>query len=122
MPDSVAITEVIWTLIGLVGLYVTARNFRSAKRSLTAYKLSGYNGAGLMLANAHIRRETMRILIEGSVTGIGIAAMFAPPANPAQPITATGVIVTMGLFIINAATTLDSILDRRIRNRLLGGG
>ena len=122
MPDSVAITEVIWTFIGLVGLVVTIKNLNDAYGSRARYIELGFNGAGLLLAAAHIRRESMRILIEASIAGIGIAAMLAPPANPAQPVTALGVIVTMGLFIINAATTLDSILDRRIRKLLSGGG
>jgi hypothetical protein len=112
---SVAVTEVIWTLLGVFALTVSAPNMVEAYKDLVALNFTSANGVLRVVALGNLREELLRVAKATVITGIGVAAMFTPPANPQQPISGLSLIVTAGLFVLVALVVAGSVSARRTR-------
>jgi hypothetical protein len=115
--DYVTVPEILWTVLGLVGMVICLMNLRSARSSAKRYIALGQNGLGLMLAGARVRREAMRSVMAGVTVGIGVSAMLTPPANPDVPVSTLALLITGGLFLINLIIVIDSTLDSILNAR-----
>lgn len=115
---NVAVTEILWTLFGLVGLGFAVSNFLVATEDVR-YAVSGHpqDKAVVALAQGHVRTELNRCLIHSIVMLVGFLAMLSPPTSH-SPVTPVGILVTVGLFAISGITISQSILDRRLRSLL----
>jgi hypothetical protein len=111
----VAITEVLWLSFGILGFFFAFINFRHAMRDIDLLNKFNHNGITKAMALAHMRTEGLRMLIHSISIAIGATAMMLPPNNPDRPVTALAVLITLGLFLINGITVLQSLLDARLR-------
>ena len=115
--DYVTIPEMVWTLLGTIGMIVCTVNLHSARTSAKRYIELGTNGLGLLIAGARVRREALRCVMAGVSVVIGVAAMATPPANPDLPVSPLALLITVGLFLINLIIVIDSILDNILNQR-----
>lgn len=119
MPDSVAVTEVLWTLWGILGsLYV----FKNLKVTINVsdevkiyYKDDPHLVEYMAAAEKDVRHEVLRLIKTGIVVVSGILAMIAPPANPQVPVGSVQIIIVVALFVIVSIVVLQSFLDARYR-------
>lgn len=112
----------VWTLLGVVGLYFGVRNLRSSKRDIDALqKMNGHTFAQYqvmrVIAYGHYRNDLFRLAKHITILAIGVIAMILP--NPQSTrVSYTGVAITGGLFTIVLLLILASALDRRQREAL----
>lgn len=100
IPDTVQPTEVIWTLIGVIGLVITVPLLWNFIRDLIRFRRDGKNGGDEILAKTYIGIVGALCCIQAVVTGVGALAMMVPPARHDVQVTTTGLIVTCGLVSI----------------------
>jgi hypothetical protein len=115
LTHTISVPEVIWLLIGLVGLFVSWRNLLDAYRDLLFLNYSGRNGGMRVIALGNVREELLRVLACVVIALIGIAAMSSPPANTTQPVSTLAVIITVGLFLLGSLVVVGSVAARRTR-------
>jgi hypothetical protein len=121
---SVSIVEILWTLMGIFGMYFSWRNMQDARLYVIAIeKLDGNNLARAnemrIIAFGHYRNEILRLCKFSVVISVGVAAMIAKPADPAAPISPLSLIITIGLFALVGLMSAASALDRRQRDLLM---
>src|SRR5688500_15019745 len=106
MPVDVAATassaEVLWLGIGLVAGAVNTVLWIIAVRDLRAVYSSRQNGAKRIEARTWFRAHLGLVLTQAIAVGIGVSAAFSPPANPARPTTAVGLVLVVGLIAMQA--------------------
>lgn len=119
LTHTITLPEVIWFLIGLVGLVISYRNMIAAQSDLTVVSYVGRNGRYRAIAVGNLREEALRVFKCIVITGIGAAAMIAPPTNAATPVSALSLIITFGLFLIGLAIVTGSVAAARARALLL---
>lgn len=117
---TVQLTEVIWTVLGVLGGYITWLNATDAKRYIDALRAIDGNTLKMhqqmqVIAVGHYREEMLRLIKFVIITSVGIAAMFSPPADPARPISALSLTVTLGFFGLVITMLVASLLDKRQR-------
>jgi hypothetical protein len=117
------LTEFIWTMLGAIGIVLGQGNLRESQRDLDAVRLSKSDLNGRfeimrIIAYGHYRNDLFRLCKHITVFAVGLLACLLPPALANQTITATGLVVTGGLFTIVMLTILGSVLDRRQRDAI----
>lgn len=114
----------IWTVIGLIGMYFGWSNLKSSRADIEA--IDEMNGNALkqhrvmrILAYGHYRNDLFRFSKHIVIAGVGILAMITPasPGTTASP-TLTSLIVTGGFFTIAILIVIASALDKRQREGL----
>lgn len=121
ITDTISLTELLWTVFGLVGLFITVRNLEDVTSIYLLVKdelKRGSDGDWIAIALSSVRQEALRVLIMIVAVGIGVGAMLIPPANQDIPISQLQIIITVGIFLIVAITILQSYLDRQVRDFL----
>lgn len=121
---TASLIELLWTLTGLVGIYLTWANLQDARQYITALeKVNGQKSSKevKIIAFGHYRNELFRIMMFLVVTGIGVVAMLTPPAIKNSPVTPVSIAITLGLFTLTALLVMASFLDKRQRELLAGG-
>lgn len=116
---TIAPTEALWTLGALVGALINLWAYHDASVDLIALRVRGLNGAREIVARANVRNELLRTCIQLVFLLIGVIAMGEPPANPATPVTALGVVITGGLIAAEIVLVTKALLDRRDRRRVI---
>lgn len=122
---TASLIELLWTLSGLVGVYLTWGNLRDAKLYITALRHhSRKNGIKLrretkIIAFGHYRNEIMRMWMFGIITMVGAVAMATPPAVKHAKVTPVSLAITLGLLAITGILVTSSFLDRRQRDLVL---
>lgn len=119
--------EIIWTSIGLVGIYLTWGNQQSTRKELHALRrlngghLSKY-GVMRVIAYGHYRNDLFRFSKCLVIVAVGFTACILPPppTTPSGPATPVGVAITLGFFAIEVLVVLASALDARQRDYLRG--
>lgn len=121
---NASVIEIMWTLTGLVGIYITWSNLKDSRKYVTA--LRRMNGTNLkamremrIIAFGHYRNEVLRIALFGIIIAVGVAAMITPPATSNQKITPVSIAITIGLLAITAILVAASFLDRRQRDLMM---
>jgi hypothetical protein len=119
-----SVLEMVWTLIGLIGMYFGISNLHWSNNDLRALKaLNGGNVKRFtimrVIAFGHWRNDLFRLMKQLTITVIGVIAMILPtPPRQTTPITPVGVLITGGLFTISILIVMASVLDRRQREAL----
>jgi len=118
-----SLTEIMWFLIGVIGMYFGIGNVRASRQDMARMdKLNGRNLAAYkamrVIAFGHFRNDCFRLAKHCMITLIGLIAMLLPPTNKAQPVTPTGLVITVGLFTISMLIVLASVFDKRQRDFL----
>jgi hypothetical protein len=116
---TVTIIEVIWTAVAGIGLAVSIWALNDAVATLRYLEARSINGARHLTARANTRNEVIRTLIHGMYLILGIIALAAPPANPAHPISATSVIIGVGLITTVTLLITKTIWSRHDRQRVI---
>lgn len=112
--------ELGWTVVGLVGVLVGASNIRDSIRDLASLAAAAHgNEDDADIAVSHLRADVVRISELVAVITIGVLAMTVPTPNPAPPVTPLGWVFIIALYWIEIGLTLNTVLDRRLRRRLL---
>jgi hypothetical protein len=115
LTHTVTLPELLWTMIGLLGLAVSALNLRDALKDVEALEIAKVNGALRMVARGNATEETLRVCKAAVISSIGVAAMLIPPAVPAAPVSPLAVIVTVGLFALSTLVVAGSVTARTRR-------
>lgn len=117
---DVALTELVWTILGIIGTFITYDNMRDARKYIEAVeKMNGKNLVNYrmltVIAFGHYRDEMFRLIKFAAITAAGVALMLTPPADAKQPISATQVVVFIAFFTLEITMLAASALDRRQR-------
>lgn len=115
---NIALTELIWTGIGVIGLIVTIfavidtyKDFKILAISQTAVPETVW-----MQANLNLLSEVLRVVIMIGVLVVGIYAMLQPsPLKGPQPLTTVAIVLTAVLCFIVVSTITQSALSLRYR-------
>lgn len=118
LTGTATLPELVWFLIGVLGLAVSFANLRDCWRDMAYIEASGQNGLLWLAATSNTREEFLRVLKSVVICAIGLAAMRQPPANAVVPVSALAVIVTVGLFTLGVLVVAGSLRARRDRARL----
>lgn len=121
LHPNVGIAELVWLLIGLIGLAVSGDSLRIAVadyRTVRALRVRAARRTLAVVARGQIVDEAMRCVIHALVATLGIVAMTIPPATPAR-ITPLQIAVTGCLFGIVGLLVVKSLYDRLTRARVL---
>jgi hypothetical protein len=119
---TASLIEVLWTMAGLIGAYMTWGNLQDTRRYINAIRKRNGTKIGKevrIIAYGHYRNEIIRIISFVIITSVGAAAMLTPPAVPHQPVTPVSLVVTIGLLLLTALLVAASFMDRRQRDLLL---
>lgn len=119
ITHTISVAEVIWFVIGTIGLTVSWRNLMEAYRDSVALDFAGLSGTLRIIASANMREEVLRV---GKCVGImlaGVIAMAIPPANTHTPTSPLQIIITATFFLIAALIVIGSISAARTR-KLVG--
>lgn len=120
---TVAITEIIWTLCGVVGLSFSHKNLKEIRLSQRAlYRLNGNKIESIhilkIIAFGHYRNEMFRVGKASLIVISGVCAMIIPPANPDVPVSPLQIIILCAVFGIALQIVMASALDARQREIL----
>jgi hypothetical protein len=121
---NASLVEMIWTVIGIGGIYYNIYNLRDALAYTKALrKMNGKTLAAVrrmrVIAYGDFRNEVFRTAISSIFIVVGIAAMISPPPSASSRVTATSVAITLGFFGIEMLMVIASALDRQQRRFLL---
>jgi hypothetical protein len=118
---TASILEIIWTVVGIVGLLTVAWLLHEAFLDRAAVGRSmDFRGrtAEKIIAEQNVRRLLQKVACFAVFVGIGIAAILTPPpvAPTAQPGPSLyAVALSSGLVLVEVLLTLSAIQDRRDR-------
>lgn len=113
---TVGLLEVLWTLFGVTGLYITAVNlYRAARRRRVVITL-GVNGDVETLARAHVTVASLLVLYCCVNIAVGVSAMFQEQTT--SGITIVGILVTTGMFLGQCIVIAVSVVTRRLALKL----
>lgn len=123
---TVNVFEIIWTLIGVVGLYYCMKNIRDVNRSIHAlHEMDGKTFEAWnrmqIIAGGHFRNEVFRILISSMFIAVGTIAMLLPSVTPHKPVSPLMVVISLAFFVIEAIVVSASVMDNRQREILIKG-
>lgn len=111
MTSTIALNEILYTTVNIVGLVVSLRNIRLYWGDVQFLRKHRRNGARLALAWDTFRNEFGRTLTTFGLMLIGIYALFAPPPNnPVGAWLGTIVFMTAAFY-----STISSILTAQAR-------
>ena len=109
--------ELLWFLTGVMMILIST--VYSLPRVYGDYVLTtrvpgAFTAGAVILAYGRIRREVVRIAQGFIVLTIGAWACLTPSPLPGPAvISLTGLVLTIGLFLLGLLTALQSVLDRR---------
>lgn len=114
----------IWTALGVAGMWIGWRNLSDSRKDIEA--LAHANGEKNLqtfpimrvIAYGHYRNDLFRFSKHVTITAIGVIAMTIPQVPNADPVTPTGLVLTIGIFTIVMLILLASTLDRRQRDSI----
>lgn len=114
----------IWTGLGVTGMWVGWKNLVDSRKDIEA--LQHANGERnlqtfpvmRLIAYGHYRNDLFRFAKHTTVAAIGVLAMIIPRQPNSEPVTPTGLVITIGFFTIVMLMLLASTLDRRQRDSI----
>lgn len=119
LSGRIAVIELIWTVIGLVGLSVNYLNWQDARKDLRLLNILKKNGWMKRIAKSNIGSNRWRCITNIAVMTAGIVTMTQKPLKPASPVTVPGIIITAALFVVVIASIINPIQERRLRHDLM---
>lgn len=116
---TVSLLELAWTISGVMLLTVVAANLHDLFDEIglrPGVRGAKERQASIVIVRSYYRREFIRLFKAVIVTVIGVVADIAP--NLTEYTNTTGIVLTVGLFILSLLIGLQSILDRIDRHRV----
>lgn len=114
--SNVDALELIWTAISLIGLIAAARGVKDALRDRRILRESSTNSGLMLIASGDLRREALRMYVQGFFLLLGVIALLSPPSS--APRTTVGSILAVGFVAAAFCITVSTVLDRRLRSQL----
>ncbi len=114
---TATLIEILWLvtgiiMVGVAGVYALPRVY--GDYVITSRVPDAFTPSAVIIAKGRIRRELIRIAQGVIVFCIGAYACLVPSPIPGPAIISlTGVILTVGLFMLGLLTAVQSVLDRR---------
>jgi hypothetical protein len=121
LTETVTVAEAIWVLAALVGVAVNTWALLDAIQDRCALLRSGRNGALGIISIGNVRREALRVCIQGAFLIVGLVSLTQQPS--ARPSGEPGILsLVVPPVLIGVALTLVvmAVLDRADRYRVLG--
>lgn len=127
--NTLSVTELVWLLITLAGLVISAANLMDASDSVTIANHS--QGDPLLkrikqsIAGEHVRVEITYMLVHGLFLIIGSVAALNPPVPPpdglvaSRPVLIAAVLVPAAFFIVQIAMIVNSWMIRKTRKYIV---
>ena len=101
LPKSIQPIELVWTLIGLIGLFHSAPILWQFLCDAKILRQDGINGGDRIIANQNIGVGLSICFIHVIVVLIGVTSMLITPTiQSPQQVSATGIVITVGLIAI----------------------
>lgn len=122
---NASLLEMLWTLFGLIGVVIGWSNLENSRhdiqalRDLNGHTLKAYTEMRI-IAYGHYRNNLFRFSKHFVVLLIGVISMALPPTSFGHngKVTPTGIVITVGFFIIVVLMLMASALDQRQREAL----
>lgn len=111
--------ELLWTLVAIAGLVVSARSLDEAMLTRWELDVARANGARRIIARGNVRSEAMRLAIQAIYGLLGLLALVTPPANPQTPVSGYSLLVSGGLILSSLLLNVKTVLAGRDRRRLI---
>jgi hypothetical protein len=108
--------SVAWTLIASIGVLVSAVALKDARHDVAILRAANIDGAKRIVVVGHIRRETMRLIVQVCFLIAGVLILL--PGSQTGPLSETEVIKALIVAPV-VVIVLNSIEDMRARQRLL---
>lgn len=110
----IAILEWFWAGVSGLGVFLSLTTLKVAWDDFSYLVANKLNGRRLIVARAHIRREAVRLVVQGLALSIGVWALRLPNPPGAAVSWVSFALIAMNLFVV-----LNTLGDRYDRNRLL---
>lgn len=111
-----SIVSWVWTIMAITGVVVNLHSVSDAKIDRYYAQTHIHKGTRSLVANANIRRERVRLAIQGFFVAAGILSIVNPPSVPME---GTRAFIGAVMVIASLLTVFNSIADRHDRKRLL---
>jgi hypothetical protein len=108
--------SVIWTITASIGVVVSTIALKDARHDEAILQAAKIDGAKRVVVVGHIRRETMRLIVQVCFLVTGVLVLL--PGSQTGPLSETEVIKIL-IVVPAALIVLNSIEDMRARQRLL---
>jgi RsiW-degrading membrane proteinase PrsW (M82 family) len=128
ISSTVTLIELLWALLGFIGIFPCLYNIRRSTRKLRAVKSRRLSysqvdrDALCRIIVGRIRTAVLQIIKLIIVVGIGVLAMLQENPPDSIPWTVLRYVVTIGLliipFIISLQATLDALEERYLEQTL----
>lgn len=116
MNDLVLWAEILWTLLAIAGLMVSALASYDAYGDLLYLSEHRLNGARRIVASSNLRAEIARFVVHLLFLVIGLVVIFGPLAGYRQYV---GRVILVGFILVAIVFVSETILVRRDRRKLL---
>lgn len=114
---NASLIEIIWTVVGVIGLIVTGFTLREGLKDLKVVNRIERRNIYKTQAIFNLWQEEIRMIKMLIVAATGAFAMTQPPAHSTPTKIALSTLLTViGLILIVILTVIQSLLDLRIRN------
>lgn len=114
---NASLIEIIWTVVGVIGLIVTGFTLREGLKDLKVVNRIERRNIYKTQAIFNLWQEEIRMIKMLIVAATGAFAMTQPPAHSTPTKIALSTLLTViGLILIVVLTVIQSLLDLRIRN------
>ena len=117
LTPTISVLEVLYALVAVYGLVVTALNAWDAWGDYQFIKQRTLNGGRRIVARGHIRRECLRMCQLAACLAIAVYAMTRPPQTGVHALQV--LIVPLCLIVIEVTCTINSASDRHDRIALI---
>jgi len=119
LPDTISVTELVWTLASIPGFWYAIRLLRRALGDVSVLRRNQINGIREYSAIITVYTYFLFTFVEFGFIVSGLAAMAAKPANPNAPVTTVSIIITVAFLMINFVLTFGCIVIEKRRNLLI---
>lgn len=114
---STQIIALVWCCLSLFGLGVNLYALQDARLDLEYVKRWAHVGTRLIVAQANLRRESVRVVVQAVFLCLGIIAMMSD--QPRGEVITTRIAISFGFMFAAVLLVIDSAADRHDRKRVL---
>lgn len=119
---SLTITELMWSIVGFIGISVSTWNLISVWGDYRFLRKHSLNGQLRSIALANVEQEIFAIIAQGAVLTIGIVAAKEPSVDPGRPASFFATIFIAALFTISVCIMVKSVRRRYWREIVINQG
>ncbi len=119
LTNTLSWPELVWLLLGVSALIVNGWALIDARADRAWLVRLQINGARRIVADGNVRNNVFRLVKAALMIAAGSYAATIPPANPAQPIALSSLILSLLLLSWAGMDVAQAIADRIERRQLM---